>query len=67
MKNLLAKAKNLDVCNTCISDLRSENDILHAKTVELKTCKPSTSTVEHTSICTNVEMFILMLFMIIWY
>jgi hypothetical protein len=53
MKNLLAKAKNLDVCNTCISDLRSENDILHAKTVELKTCKPSTSTVEHVSICTR--------------
>jgi hypothetical protein len=26
---------------------------LHAKVVELKSCKPSTSTVEHTSICTR--------------
>jgi hypothetical protein len=29
------------------------NDILHAKVVELKSCKPYTSTVEHTSICTR--------------
>jgi hypothetical protein len=26
---------------------------LHAKVVELKSCKPSTSIVEHTSICTR--------------
>jgi hypothetical protein len=38
---LIAKAKDLDVCNTSISNLRSENDILHAKIVELKSCKPS--------------------------
>jgi hypothetical protein len=50
---LLAKAKDFDVCNVTISNLRSENDILHAKVVELKSCKPSTSTVEHTSICTR--------------
>jgi hypothetical protein len=50
---LIAKAKDLDVCNASISDLRSENDILHAKIVELKTCKPSTSTIEHVSICTR--------------
>jgi hypothetical protein len=50
---LLAKDKELDVCNASISDLRSKNDILHAKVVELKSCKPSTSTVEHTSICTR--------------
>jgi chromosome segregation ATPase len=49
-EKLIAKAKDLDVCN---SDLRSENDILHAKIVELKTCKPSTSTIEHVSICTR--------------
>jgi hypothetical protein len=49
-EKLIAKAKELDVCN---SDLRSENDILHAKIVELKTCKPSTSTIEHVSICTR--------------
>jgi hypothetical protein len=36
MKNI-TKAKELDVCNASISDLRSENDILHAKIVELKT------------------------------
>jgi hypothetical protein len=50
---LIAKAKDFDVCNVTISNLRSENDILHAKVVELKSCKPSTSTVEHTSICTR--------------
>jgi hypothetical protein len=52
-EKLLAKAKELDVCNASISNLRSENDILHAKVVELKSYKPSTSTVEHTSICTR--------------
>jgi hypothetical protein len=50
-EKLLTKAKELDVCNASISDLRSKNDILHAKVVELKSCKPSTSIVEHTSIC----------------
>jgi predicted RNase H-like nuclease (RuvC/YqgF family) len=35
-EKLLAKAKELDVCNASISDLRSKNDILHAKVVELK-------------------------------
>jgi hypothetical protein len=53
MKKLIAKAKDLDVCNVTISNLRSENDILHAKIVELKSCKPSTSTVKHVSICTR--------------
>jgi hypothetical protein len=52
-ENLIAKAKDFDVCNVTISNLRSENDILHAKVVELKSCKPSTSTIEHTSICTR--------------
>ena len=52
-ENLIAKAKDFDVCNTTISDIRTENDMLHAKVVELKSCKPSTSTVEHTSICTR--------------
>jgi hypothetical protein len=52
-EKLLAKAKDFGVCNATISDLRSKNDILHAKVVELKSCKPSTSTVEHTSICTR--------------
>jgi hypothetical protein len=52
-EKLIAKAKELDVCNVSISNLRDENDILHAKIVELKTCKPSTSTIEHVTICTR--------------
>jgi hypothetical protein len=52
-EKLIAKAKDLDVCNVTISNLRNENDILHAKIVELKSCKPSTSTVEHVTICTR--------------
>ena len=46
MKNekLLAKAKDFDVCNVTISNLRI---------IELKSCKPSTSTVDHVSICTR--------------
>jgi hypothetical protein len=50
---LFAKAKELDVCNVFISNLRDENDILHAKIVELNSCKPSTSTIEHVTICTR--------------
>jgi hypothetical protein len=52
-EKLIAKAKELDVCNVSISNLRDENDILHAKIVELNSCKPSTSTVEHVTICTR--------------
>jgi hypothetical protein len=52
-EKLIAKAKDLNVCNASISNLRDENAILHAKIVELKTCKPSTSTVEHVTICTR--------------
>jgi hypothetical protein len=52
-EKLIAKAKNVDVCNASISNLRDENAILHDKIVELKTCKPSTSTIEHVTICTR--------------
>jgi seryl-tRNA synthetase len=52
-EKLIAKAKDFDVCNVTISNLRSENNILHAKVIELKSCKPSTSTIEHTSIYTR--------------
>jgi hypothetical protein len=52
-EKLIAKAKDLNVCNASISNLRDENAILHAKIVELKTCKPSTSTIEHVTICTR--------------
>jgi hypothetical protein len=44
-------AKDLNVCNVSISNLRNENVILHAKIDELNVCKPSTSTVDHISIC----------------
>jgi hypothetical protein len=43
----------LNVCNDYISCLRDENVRLNAKIEELNTCKPSTSTVEHISICTR--------------
>jgi chromosome segregation ATPase len=52
-EKLIAKAKDLDVCNVSITNLRDENDILHVKIVELNSCKPSTSTVEHVTICTR--------------
>jgi hypothetical protein len=52
-EKLITKTKDFDVCNATISDLRTKNDMLHAKVVELKSCKPSTSTIEHTSICTR--------------
>jgi chromosome segregation ATPase len=51
--NLISKAKDLNVCNDSISSLRNENAILHAKIDELKSCKLSTSTVEHIAICTR--------------
>jgi hypothetical protein len=50
---LISKAKDLNVCNISISNLRNENVILHAKIDELKYCKPSTSSVDHVSICTR--------------
>jgi hypothetical protein len=50
---LIAKAKDLNVCNDSISCLRNENATLYAKIEELRSCKPSTSTIEHISICTR--------------
>jgi hypothetical protein len=50
---LIAKAKNLNVCNDSISCLRDENAMLKSKMDELKSCKPSTSSVDHVSICTR--------------
>jgi hypothetical protein len=52
-EKLIAKAKNLDVCNVSISNLKNENAILHSKIDELNVCKPSTSTIEHVTICTR--------------
>jgi ubiquinone biosynthesis protein UbiJ len=50
---LISKAKDLNVCNDSISNLRNKNAMLHAKIDELNTCKPSTSTIDHVSICTR--------------
>jgi hypothetical protein len=43
----------LNVCNDSTSCLRNENAILYAKIEELNVCKPSTSIVDHVSICTR--------------
>jgi hypothetical protein len=51
--NLIAKAKDLKVCNVSISNLKNENAILHAKIDELNACIPSTSSVDHVTICTR--------------
>jgi hypothetical protein len=52
-EKLIAKAKELNVCNDVISNLTNENVMLHAKVDELNVCKPSTSTIEHVTICTK--------------
>jgi hypothetical protein len=50
---LIVKAKYLIVCNDSISYLRDENAMLKSKIDEFKSCKPSTSSVDHVSICTR--------------
>jgi hypothetical protein len=49
--NLIAIVEKRNVCDDSIANLRDENAILHAKIDELNICKPSTSTVDHVSIC----------------
>jgi hypothetical protein len=44
-------SKELNMCNDSISCLKDENNSLIAKIEELNVCKPSTSTVEHVTIC----------------
>jgi hypothetical protein len=51
--SLISKAKDLNVCNVSISNLRNENAILHVEIDEINDCKPSTSTVDHVTICTR--------------
>jgi hypothetical protein len=51
--SLISKAKELNVCNISISNLRDDNAMLHAKIDELNVCKPSTSSVDHVTICTR--------------
>jgi hypothetical protein len=43
----------LNACNDSISCLRDENAILNANVEELNACKPSTSTIDHVTICTR--------------
>jgi hypothetical protein len=52
-EKLIAKTKYLNVCNVYISNLKNENAILYAKIDELNACKPSTSSVDHVTICTR--------------
>jgi predicted RNase H-like nuclease (RuvC/YqgF family) len=63
-ENLIAKAKDLDVCNVTISYLKSKNDILHAKIVELSSCKPLHLPLSMFPFVLDVEILMLMLFMI---
>jgi chromosome segregation ATPase len=51
--SLISKAKDLNVCNDSISCLRDENAMLKSKIDELDVCKPSTSSVDHVTICTR--------------
>jgi hypothetical protein len=51
--DLVYKIEELNVCSNLISCLRDENARLKSKIEELNVCKPSTSTVEHVSICTR--------------
>jgi hypothetical protein len=51
--SLVSKVKDLNVCNDFIFCLRDENVRLNAKIEELNVCKPSTSTVDHVTICTR--------------
>jgi predicted RNase H-like nuclease (RuvC/YqgF family) len=50
---LIANSKDLNICNVSISCLGDENAMLKSKIDELKSCKPSTSSVDHVSICTR--------------
>jgi seryl-tRNA synthetase len=63
-EKLIAKAKDLNVCNVSITNLRNENAMLKAKIDELNVCKPSTSIVDHVTICTRCRDIMLMLSMI---
>jgi hypothetical protein len=53
--SLVSKVKDLTVCTNSISYLRDENARLKSKIEELNECKPSTSNVDHVSICTRCK------------
>ena len=50
---LIAKVEKLDVCDDSIVSLRNDNASLIAKIDELNASKPSTSSVDHVTICTR--------------
>jgi hypothetical protein len=51
--SLVSKIEKLNVCNDSIFCLRDENIKLNTKIEELNDCKPSTSTIDHVTICTR--------------
>jgi hypothetical protein len=50
---LIDKVEKLNVCDDSLVNLKNDNARLHAKIDELKACKPSTSIVDHVTICTR--------------
>jgi serine phosphatase RsbU (regulator of sigma subunit) len=50
---LLAKVEKLNVCDDSLVNLKNDNASLIAKIDKLNECKPSTSSVDHISICTR--------------
>jgi hypothetical protein len=53
MKNCLLRLKILMFAMLLFPILEIKSDILRSKIVELNSCKPSTSIVEHVTICTR--------------
>jgi ribosomal protein S14 len=51
--NLLAKVEKSNVCHDSIVNLKNDNASLIAKIDKLNVCKPSTSSVNHVTICTR--------------
>jgi hypothetical protein len=50
---LIAKVEKLNVCDDSFANLKNYNASLLAKIDELNACKPSTSSVDHVTICTK--------------
>jgi uncharacterized protein YdcH (DUF465 family) len=50
---LIAKVEKSNECDDSIANLKNDNAILKSKVDELKSYKPSTSIVDHVSICTR--------------
>jgi serine phosphatase RsbU (regulator of sigma subunit) len=50
---LIAKVEKSNVCDDSLVNLKNDNASLIAKIDELNACKPSTSSVDHVTICTR--------------